>query len=799
MSKRDETLQKAFALHRSGNFAEAAKLYRKVIRQDPRQANALHSLGIIESAGGNHAEAATLMARSLALQPANVEFMQNYATVLCRLGQFETASAVCLRGLELEPGNVYLLYVAAAALLQQDRLQEALATFDALLAREPGHVAALTERGSVHMALERYDAARADIERAIALQPQYADAHLNRGILAGRLKRHDEAVAAFQQTLRLNPNSANAWLGLGNVLFDQKRASEALAALDRALALAPDAGEAWLGRGNVLFDLRQGREALAAYDKALSLRPQLAEAWIGRGNVLFDAARMEEALAAYDKALALKPQSAEASAGRGHALAGLKRPEEAIIAYGDALARKGDLIGLQGDRVFARMQLYDWNGIQAETDLVLQAVRAGEAVTSPFNFLVSDASPADQLRCAQIWTERRYPAQPPLWRGARYAHDRIRIGYVSADFRAHPVAYLAANLFEAHDRARFEAIGFSIGPDDGSDIRRRLERAFDKFIDVARLGVDDIARRILAEEIDLLIDLNGFTQNARPGIFARRPAPVQVNYLGFPGTMGADYIDYVIADPVLVPPSHHAAYAEKVVTLPHSYMPHDDAGRAISDGSFERAQFGLPDGAFVFCCFNNAYKFNPRAFASQMRILKAVDGSVLWLSESHPVAMANLRTHAAAAGVAPERLVFAARVASMADHLARHRLADLFLDTLPYNAHTTASDALWAGLPVLTQIGESFAGRVAASLLTAIGLPELIMQTSEQFESLAIELAVAPEELSQIRERLASNRATTPLFDTKSFMRHLESAYATMVEHSRAGLSPQPIRVAPLG
>ncbi len=633
MSKRDETLQKAFLLHRSGNFADAAKLYRKVIRQDPRQANALHSLAIIESAAGNHAEAAALMARSLALQPANVEFMQNYATVLCQLGQFETASAVCLSGLERDPGNLYLLYVAAAALLQQDHLQEALAKFDALLAREPGHVAALTERGSVHMALEQYDAARADIERAIALQPQYAEAHLNRGILAGRLRRHDEAIAAFQQTLRLNPNAANAWLGLGNVLFDQKRASEALAAFDRALALAPGAGEAWLGRGNVLFDLRQGTEALAAYDKALSLRPQLSEAWIGRGNVLFDAGGMEEALAAYDKALALKPQSAEASAGRGHALAGLRRPEEAIIAYSDALARKGDLTGLQGDRVFARMQLCDWNGIEVETDLVLQAVRADEAVTSPFNFLVSDASPADQLRCAQIWTERRYPAQPPLWRGERYAHDRIRIGYVSADFRAHPVAYLAANLFEAHDRTRFEVIGFSIGPDDSSDIRRRLERAFDKFIDVAAQGVDDIARRILAEEIDILIDLNGFTQNARPGIFARRPAPVQVNYLGFPGTMGADYIDYIVADPVLIPPTHHAAYAEKVVTLPHSYMPHDDVGRAISEKKFERAQFGLPDGAFVFCCFNNAYKFNPRAFVAQMRILKAVDGSVLWLSE----------------------------------------------------------------------------------------------------------------------------------------------------------------------
>jgi predicted O-linked N-acetylglucosamine transferase (SPINDLY family) len=798
MSKRDETLQKAFSLHRSGNFAEAAKLYRKIIRRDPRQADAHHSLGIIESAGGNFAEAAALMARSVALQPANVEFMQNYATVLCRLGQFEAAGGVCVKGLELAPGNVYLLYVAGAALLQQDRLQDALEKYDALLAREPDHVAALTERSSVHMALEQYEAASADIGRAIALRPHYADAHLNRGILAGRLGHHGDAVAAFEHTLKLNPNSANAWLGLGNVFFDRKRASEALAAIDRALTLAPGAAEAWLGRGNVLFDLRQGADALAAYDKALTLRPALAEAWIGRGNVLFDAGRHAEALSAYDKALAFKPQSAEAGAGRGHALAGLKRPAEAIAAYGEALARKGDLAGLQGDRIFARMQLCDWNGIDAETDRMLQAVRAGEAVASPFNLFVTDASPADQLRCARSWTERRYPAQPPLWRGERFAHERIRIGYVSADFRQHPVGYLAAGLFEAHDRARFEVIGFSIGPDDGSDIRRRLAQAFDRFIDVAALGVDEVARRIRAEEIDLLVDLNGFTQNARPGIFARRPAPVQVNYLGFPGTMGADYIDYIVADSVLVPRAHHDAYAEKVVTLPHSYMPHDAAGRAISETGLERAQFGLPDDAFVFCCFNNAYKVNPRAFASQMRILKAVEGSVLWLSENHPAAVAHLRQHAADAGVAPERLVFATRVASMADHLARHRLADLFLDTLPYNAHTTASDALWAGLPVLTAIGESFAGRVAASLLTAIGLPELIVQTVEQFENRAIEFATVPEKLSSIRERLAKNRSTSALFDTQLFARHLEAAYATMMERSRAGLSPQPIQVVPL-
>jgi protein O-GlcNAc transferase len=373
-------------------------------------------------------------------------------------------------------------------------------------------------------------------------------------------------------------------------------------------------------------------------------------------------------------------------------------------------------------------------------------------------------------------------------------HDKIRIGYLSADFRQHPVANLVAGVFQCHDRSRFEVIGISIGSNDSSAIRRRLEGSFDRFIDAAALGADETAKKIAHEEIDILVDLNGFTQNARPEILARRPAPVQVNYLGYPGTMGAEYIDYIIADPVLIPASHRHRYAEKIVYLPHSYMPHDDKARPISDRPVERAEFGLPENGFVFCCFNNAYKLNPVLFRSRMALLKAVEGSVLWLSEHGTTAVDNLRREAIAAGVDPDRLVFAGRLPSSADHLARHRLADLFLDTLPYNAHATASDALWAGLPVLTQIGGAFAGRVAASLLTAIGLPELITQTQEQFESTAVELATEPVALAAIKSKLARNRLATPLFNTNLYTRHIEGGYATMIER-RNGLLPDHIHV----
>jgi protein O-GlcNAc transferase len=796
MTDRDDaqSLQLAFSLHRGGRFAEAAKLYRKIIKRNPREANALHSLGLIEAAAGNLNEAAQLMARSVSVQAANVPFMQNYATVLCQLGQFETAGTVCRKGLELDAANTYLLYVAAGALLKLGKLDAALATFDRLLALEPRHVPGITERGSVLLELGQHDAARDSAERAIAIEPNFAEAHLNKGILLGLARQHAEALASFDTALRLNQNLPYAWSGRGNVLFDLRRLDEAGAAYERALAVQPRLAEAWLGLGNVFFDLKRFGEALAAYDKAISVQQNLAAAWLGRGNVLFDLARTDEALAAYDKALSFEPDSAKAWAGRGNVFSILKRHSEAFAAYDKAFLRKPGLTGLEGDRIRSRMQICDWGGLEAECDHLAQSVRDGKAATSPFAFLGTGASGEDELACARAWVAKRYPPSGwPLAAGAPYRHDRIRVGYVSADLREHPVSYLVAGIFERHDRARFEITGISIGPADASPIRQRLEKSFDRFIDASALGVDDVAQRIREGEIDILVDLNGFTRNARTQIFARRAAPVQVNYLGYPGTMGAGYIDYIVADPVLIPEPHRANYQEKIVRLPHSYLPHDEASRAISERRFERSEFGLPERGFVFCCFNNAYKFNPRLFASRMNILNAVEGSVLWLSRDNDAAIGNLRKEAVAAGVDPARLVFADRLPSSSEHLARHRLADLFLDTLPYNAHTTASDALWAGLPVLTQIGETFAGRVAASLLTAIDLPELIVQTRAQFERLAVELATDPNRLAAVAGKHANNRLTQPLFDTSLYVGHLEQAFAAMLRRHRDGLSPDHI------
>ena len=580
--------------------------------------------------------------------------------------------------------------------------------------------------------------------------------------------------------------------------YELKRYDEAFAAYDRALSIKSDLAEAWLGRGNVCCDLKRYDEAFAAHDRALSIKSDLAEAWLGRGNVFRDLKRYDEAFAAYDRALSIKSDLAEAWLGRGNVSYDLKRYDEAFAAYDRALSIKSDFEGVEGARLFAKTSLCSWENLEAEIASLTNSIKLGKANSVPFAFLAFSNSREDQLRCAKTWVATNYPEAPKsVWRGTIYKHDKIRVGYVSADFRQHPVAHLIAGVFECHDRSRFETTAISIGPNDNSEIRLRLEGSFDKFVDAWAIGSADIAKKIMEAEIDILIDLNGFTENARTEIFAHRPAPIQVSYLGYPGTLGSDYIDYVIADPTLIPVSHQDSYTEKVAYLPHNYLPHDKESRIISNGSLGRREYGLPDKGFIFCCFNNAYKYNPDVFRGWLKLLEAVDHSVLWLSENNTVAADNLKKEAVIAGVDPGRLVFAKRLPSAEDHLARYRLADLFLDTLPYNAHTTASDALWAGLPVLTQMGNTFAGRVAASVLNAIDLPELITHSREEYEALAIELALNREKLQAIRERLQRNCLTTPLFDTALYTKHLEAAYKAMYQRYQAGLPPDHIEVPP--
>lgn len=755
-------LQTALSLHRNGKLGEAAKLYRQLITRNSNDFHALHYLALIEAASGNMEQARIFMARSMRISPPKLEFIENYATILFQAGDYQTAIIICQQGFDIKRENPSLLYLSAISFLKLKQMDESLTHFEELIKLYPDHIEALNECASVLAIKKKYSLALERINKALTLRPNYAEAYLNRGNIYCELKRFDEAIANYDKALSIEPALANASLGLGNALGSTKRYDEAFAAYDKALAINPGLEGAWLGRGNILYDLTLYEKALEAYEKALSINPNLENAWHGQGNVYQKFKRYDEAFAAYDRAFSLNP----------------------------------GFNGVEGARIHAKMLCCKWSDFHTECAHLISSVREEGSTNPPFSLLCIPSSAEDQLVAANRWVAANCPrSNKPLWQGARYNHDRIRVGYLSADFREHPVSHLITGVLEGHDRNRFDVKAISLGRSDDSQVRRRLEASVETFINVDRDSDEEIARLIRRLEIDILVDLMGFTSGSRTQILAQKPAPIQVNYLGYPGTMGAGYIDYIIADPILIPVSQESCYAEKVVRLPNSYLPHDENSRTFAKGTFGRAEFELPMHRFVFCCFNNAYKLNPDGFSSWMRVLNAVEGSVLWLSDPGAAAAKNLRMEASSAGVSPDRLIFAKRLPSPADHLARLHLADLFLDTRPFNAHTTASDALWAGLPVLTQIGETFAGRVAASVLNAVGLPELVTGTPESYELMAIDLARHPEKMAAIKRRLDENRLTMPLFDTALFIKHIEKAYVAMHERHQAILPADHIAI----
>jgi protein O-GlcNAc transferase len=675
---------------------------------------------------------------------------------------FAKAETFFARTLELAGGRISALNNLAVAQYRQGKLDEAALTAREILKLDERNLAGHLMLSNCQMDQQDYQAALITCEIAISIDPTAAEPYCKSGSILNAVGRYRESVASCDRAIELQPQFAAAFLYRGNSLQSLNCLPEALAAYDKALSIKPDLAHAWLGRANVFFLLERLNEATVAYNEALALNPDLAEAWFGRANVFLALRRFDEAFVAYDKAFSLK----------------------------------SDLTSVEGNRLHSKMHMCDWHNFDEECRNLIDSVRSNKGNTNPFAFIGISDAPEDQLKCAKLWTAKNYPTSMSGWQGKRYDHDRIRLAYLSADFgEHHPVSYLMAGVFEWHNRKRFETTAISFGPDDGSETRARLLAAFDRFVDVRDQSDEDIARLLRTLQIDIAVDLMGYTKGARTAILADRPAPLQVNYLGYPGTMGADFIDYLISDPTLIPSTHRNNYLEKIAYLPNSYMPNDDLKRTISDRIFDRTEFGLPETGCVFCCFNNIYKFNPDVFYRWARILKAVEGSVLWLSATNPRTVTNLRKEIGARGVDPNRLVFADRLASSADHLARHRLADLFLDTLPYNAHTTASDALWAGLPVLTQIGETFAGRVAASLLNALGLTELITHSWDEYETTAIKLAADTAKLASIKDMLERNRLSSPLFNTRAFTHDIEAIYAAMHARFRAGLPPDHIQI----
>jgi predicted O-linked N-acetylglucosamine transferase (SPINDLY family) len=712
-------------------------------------------------------------------------------------GRLSEAEAALQPLLERRPAPPEAFHAMGLCRFQRGDQQAALRLISEAVEAKPGFASAWSDRGVVLEALGQHGEALESYRRALHADPGFHSARFNLGVALERLHRHAEAAACYEKVLAAHGKHIGALVNLGNVYSFLNRHAEAIALYDRALALQPDLAMARTNRGAALLALHRPAEALADQQRAITADPRYGFAWNNHGMALAALGRHEEAVKSYDRALGCDPLIIEARHNRANSLSALKRYAEAANAYAGVLAQDPARPYALGSRLYALAHACDWRERAELREQAREAVQSGKPAIAPFAFLAFSTDPAEQLACARTCVADKHPEiSPPLYAGAQYEHKRIRLAYLSADFNEHALAHLMVRLFELHDRSRFEVWGVSLGAPAPGAMRDRLVRAFEHFIDMHEMSDEQAAHRLRALEIDIAVDLNGFTEGGRLGILARRPAPLQPSYMGYPGSSGAPYIDYLIADRRVILEGEERLYSEKLVYMPECYFV-NQGRRPIGPPDRSRSDAGLPEEAFVFCCFNNPYKLGPETFESWMGLLRRVPNSVLWLLSGNADAPDNLRREAQARGVEASRLVFAPRL-ERESYLSGLRLADLFLDTLPYNAHTTACDALLAGLPVVTCTGSTFAGRVATSLLQALGVPELATTDRRHYEELAFHLATDRHALTALRQKLSRHGASAPLFNTDRWRRHLEWAFEEMWSRHRRGEPPQSFDVPPL-
>ena len=756
----DDLFQKAIGRHQDGRLDEAAVLYNQLLEALPDHADALQLRGVVDLQRSGFEEALRRFDRVLSLQPDHGPAHVNRTAALIGLGRPEEALVSAERALVFAPQSLAAYNNMASVLNQIGRSAEAVETCD----------------------------------RALALGLSDGKLHLHRAAALIYVQRFEDAIAAADRAIEIDPAVPDAHGYRAHALTQLSRMAEAAASHERALVLAPHSAQGHFSRALALQFAGDHIKSIESCDRAIALQPAFPEAFQAQATALHSLERHDEAIADLDRALELQPEFAAAYALRGMCFGATKRPERALADLEVALEIDPGLRVIPGQCAYLGLSVCEWDGLEGRISNIHAEIEKGNFAVQPFVLALLPASPRHQRIIAECCYRDTNPGKHHLSRGSRPFNEKLRVAYFSSDLGDHPVGHLMVGLIEAHDRSQFEVISISFGPDVNDATRRRIEKASDQFVEAQGMTPEDIAAISRKMNVHIAVDLNGYTKNMRPRIFSSGAAPIQVNYLGFPGTLGNDHIHYIIGDAVVTPPEHYPYFAERVVTMPHSYFLTNDIKRHVPARVSSRRDFGLTDTGFVFCCFNGSYKITPDAFDSWMRLMKAVDGSVLWLNECGSTGMRNLRREAKDRGVSPDRLVFAPRTPGL-EYLVRFRVADLFLDTFYYNAHATGAEALMMGLPVVTRLGEAFAGRVGASLASAIGLPDLIATDTAGYERIALRLAQDPAALKDVREKLARNLATSPLFDTKRYVRNLESAYREMWRRHEQGLAPDHIKV----
>ena len=821
-------LHQGFSLHSSGQLEQARVVYEEILRLNPRQFDAMQLLGALAIQTKQWDRALNLLTDAIKVNNSNPVVYNNRSLVLKELNQLHESLAGYEKAINLKQDYAEAHYNRGVVLQALGRMEESLDSYGKAIKYKIDYAKAYNNRGIVLNELKRLDESISSYDKAIEIKRDYADAYNNRGNAFQELELWGDALKSYDYAIEFNHQDVDAYFNRGNVLQKLKRFDEAVQSYEKAIEFRTDHADAYNNRGNAFEELEHLDDALASFDKAIKYKSDHAVAFYNRGNVLSKLKRFDEALISYSKAVDFKRDYASAYNNLANILKKFNRFEEAIEIYGSAIECNSDyveafhnlglvlqetkkyeialinfkkVLNLKPDYPFIKgeinhcmMQINDWQSYYETLEDINRDVLDGKLSATPFGYQAICNEPRLMIKAAEIFSTFKYPKKKPAIRDLKIINNKkIKIAYVCGEFRDHATSILMVNLWEMHNKDKFEVFGLDNGWDDKSPIRKRIKDVFNQLIDITAMSDLKVAQLIYDENIDILVNLNVFFGNERNSVFSYKAAPIQVNYLGFPGTMGVDYMDYLIADKTVIPENLQEFYTEKIVYLPNCYQV-NDRKREIADKAFTKEELGLPNVGFVFCCFNNNYKITPPTFDGWVRILKAVEGSVLWLLEDNPSARTNLQIEAKARGLDPNRLVFAKRL-NLPEHLARHKVADLFLDTLPSNAHTTASDALWAGLPVLTCMGHSFASRVAASLLKAMQLPELITASQDEYETTAIELATYPEKLHAIKEKIERNRLTTALFDTPRFTKHIESAFTQMYERYQADLPPDHLHI----
>ena len=683
------------------------------------------------------------------------------AIITHKEGKFDDAVVYYRKVIELKPDFTEAYYNLGSTLYALGKLDDAVLSFKKATELKPDYVEAYRRLGAILYELGKLGESEVSYKKAIELKPDFPAVHINLGAIFEQLERFYEAEASYKKAIELKSDYMEAHFNLGNLMRVTGRLNEALESYKKVVDLKVNFREGHNNLAIVQSDLGRLNEAEVSYKNAIKLKPDYVNTYVNLAITQYHQKKMEESSANYDRALILKP----------------------------------DLDYLLCASLHAKMHLCNWDDLSKYLNELTKKIDNEEKVATPFSLLSLIDEPSIHKKVSEITSNNMFPKSDVLAKILPYHnHKKIKIGYFSPDFKNHPVAYLTAELYEIHDRKKFEIHAFSFGQDTKDEMNIRIKKGVDYFHDVQKMSERNVVKLARSLEIDIAIDLAGFTGQARTNIFAMSAAPIQVNYLGYPGTMGVDYMDYLIADRIVVPENEKKNYSEKIVFMPNSYQPNDSKTKS-SEKIFKREDFGLPKDGFVFCCFNKCYKINPTTFAGWMRILLKVEGSVLWLTGGNNTSMNNLKKEARKNGIDENRLIFAEHVTLMEDHLSRIKLADLFLDTLPFNAHATASDALRMGVPILTCKGNSFASRVAASLLSAVNLPEMITTTQDQYESLAIELSTNPEKMKKIKEKLANNLTTSALYNTSLYTHHIEAAYSKMYERYQNKLNIDDIEI----